>query len=246
MLDLLSPVSLLKNVVNLTSYPPPPYVAYHIPMNDTDLRYYVRPIGSRFVQALVYGLLAAIPILTDFVGVWLYLGIFYDVKFNKVGRRAQHGILPVVVKEKLHLDAMKEKLHLERWLPNKSSALLKKMERNQSNVLVNANRKTILIATMEYDIADWEIKIKIGGLGVMAQTMGRHLEHQDLIWIVPCVSGIHYPTDQRARLIIIKILDTEYTIQVQYHHFRNITYVLLDASVFSSANQEGPLPRTNG
>ena len=29
-LDLLSPVSLLKNVVNLTSYPPPPYVSYHI------------------------------------------------------------------------------------------------------------------------------------------------------------------------------------------------------------------------
>lgn len=73
-LDLLSPVSLLKNVVNLTGYPPSPYVAYHITMNDADLRYYVRPIGSRFVQALVYGLLAAIPILTGSIGVWLYLG----------------------------------------------------------------------------------------------------------------------------------------------------------------------------
>ena len=42
-------------------------------------------------------------------------------------------------------------------------------------------RHTVLIATLEYDIADWNIKIKIGGLGVMAQLMGKNLEHQDLV-----------------------------------------------------------------
>ena len=30
-------------------------------------------------------------------------------------------------------------------------------------------QRTILIATMEYGIEDWNIKIKIGGLGVMAE-----------------------------------------------------------------------------
>ena len=241
-LDLLSPVSLLKNVVNITDFPPSPYVAYHITVNDADLRYYVNPTGSRFAQSLVYALLATIPILTGSLGVWLYLHVFYDVKFNELGRRPQHNIIPGVVKKSLHLDAMKEKLHLERWLPNKSSALLERMERNQSNVLVNANRKKILIATMEYDITDWEIKIKIGGLGVMAQTMSRHLEHQDLIWVVPCVRGIDYPIDQRARSINVNILDTEYTVQVQYHHLRNITYVLLDAPVFRQQTKENPYP----
>ena len=34
--------------------------------------------------------------------------------------------------------------------------------------LAVSNRRTILIATMEYDIEDWNIKIKIGGLGVIA------------------------------------------------------------------------------
>jgi hypothetical protein len=29
---------------------------------------------------------------------------------------------------------------------------------------VNTRRRTVLIATMEYDIEDWGIKIKIGGL----------------------------------------------------------------------------------
>ena len=38
------------------------------------------------------------------------------------------------------------------------------------------DRRTVLIATMEYDIEDWAIKVKIGGLGVMAQLMGKNRE----------------------------------------------------------------------
>ncbi|KAJ9654948.1 hypothetical protein H2201_008910, partial [Coniosporium apollinis] len=68
------------------------------------------------------------------------------------------------------------------------------------------NRRTVLIATMEYDIEDWEIKIKIGGLGVMAQLMGKNLGHQDLIWVVPCVGGIDYPTDTPADPMEVTIL----------------------------------------
>ena len=35
------------------------------------------------------------------------------------------------------------------------------------------DRQRVLIATVEYDIEDWAIKVKIGGLGVMAQLMGK-------------------------------------------------------------------------
>ncbi len=229
-LDLLSPVSLLKNVVNVTAYPPAPYVAYHIAVNDGDMRFSLTPIGSQWRQAAVYALLIVIPIITASIGAWLYLCLFYDVKFNKIGRSEKHSILPV---------AMKERFALVPWLPHNKR---EKVDPSQSNVMVNANRKTILIATMEYDIDDWEIKIKIGGLGVMAQTMSKHLEHQDLIWVVPCVGGIEYPTDQRAKPITVTILDQEYTIQVQYHHLRNITYVLLDAPVFRQQTKENPYP----
>jgi len=241
-LDRLAPVSLLKDVVTVDAFPPSPYLAYHIDVNDANLRYYMTPIGSRYRQAAVYGLLLVIPILTGIIGIWVYLWVFYDVKFNKIGRSAKHTVLPVAVKETLHLHSMKEKLHLERWLPNRSSALLEKMEQTQSNIMVNANRKTILIATMEYDIDDWEIKIKIGGLGVMAQTMSKHLDHLDLIWVVPCVGGIQYPMDQRAKPITIRVLDSEYIVQIQYHHLRNITYVLLDAPIFRQQTKEDPYP----
>ena len=46
-------------------------------------------------------------------------------------------------------------------------------------------RLTVLIATMEYEIEDWNIKVKIGGLGVMSSLMGKNLKHQDLIWVIP-------------------------------------------------------------
>lgn len=232
-LDLISPVSLLKNVVNVSAYPPSPHLAYQIDLNDGDMRYRLTPIGSQWRQSAIYALLIAIPILTGSVAVWLYLFVFYDVKFNKIGRSEKPGILPM---------AVKDKLRLTNWRPKRSSILLGGTEATQSNAMANENRKTILIATMEYDIDDWDIKIKIGGLGVMAQTMSKHLQHQDLIWVVPCVDGIHYPTDQRAKPITVTVLGQDYIIQVQYHHLRNITYVLLDAPVFRQQTKENPYP----
>ena len=105
-------------------------------------------------------------------------------------------------------------------------------------------RRNVLIATMEYDIEDWNIKIKIGGLGVMAQLMGKSLGHQDLIWIVPCVGGVDYPEneDERSMPFNITVLGQHYQINVRTHIFRNITYVLLDAPLFRKQTKAEPYP----
>lgn len=95
---------------------------------------------------------------------------------------------------------------------------------------------------MEYDIEDWQIKIKIGGLGVMAQLMGKSLTHQDLIWVVPCVGGIDYPVDTLGEPMVVTILGEPYEIQVQYHVLNNITYVLLDAPIFRQQTKTDPYP----
>ena len=55
----------------------------------------------------------------------------------------------------------------------------------QSSQCATPTRLTVLIATMEYDIEDWGIKVKIGGLGVMSSLMGKNLKHQNLIWVIP-------------------------------------------------------------
>lgn len=102
----------------------------------------------------------------------------------------------------------------------------------------------MLIATVEYNIDDWNIKVKIGGLGVMAQLMGKALGHQDLVWVVPCVGDIQYPDlpEEKAEPMTVEILDVPYTVNVSYHQVENITYVLLDAPVFRQQTKAEPYP----
>ena len=241
-LDLLSPVSLLKNVINITAFPPAPHLAYHVTMNDADFRYSLTPMGSRIVQIIIFCLLALIPVVMGIVGILIYHRTFSVVKFNELGRpetvwSEKHPTLAMMVKPIICA---------EKLVPTKARTTFNNLVRHRSKAIsktiMNAKRKTVLIATMEYEIADWNIKIKIGGLGVISELMSKHLEHMDLIWVVPCVEGIQYPTDQRAKPITITILGENHSIQVQYHHVKNITYVILDAPVFRKQTKADPYP----
>lgn len=96
---------------------------------------------------------------------------------------------------------------------------------------------------MEYEIDDWDIRIGNVGLGAMTQLMSKHLEHQDRVWVVPCVRGIVYPGDDRAHPMTITIFGSCYIVQVQYHRLRNITFVWFDAPVFRAQTKAEPCPR---
>lgn len=72
--------------------------------------------------------------------------------------------------------------------------------------------------------------------------MGRTLRDQDLIWVVPCTGGIDFPIDTPAMPMVVTILEQEYSVQVQYHKFLNITYVLLDAPIFRQQTKSDPYP----
>ena len=245
-LELLSPVSLLKNVVNITDFPPSPHVAYRISVNDATLRYYLKPIGSQWSQLLIFIVLSVIPVLTGVFGVWTYLHVFYSVKVNRIGMsNKNNSMLPM---SNLHLpqfSGLVPKSTLGRIMQMRHKTLTRS-EDGLSRPLgtpLPSNKRTVLIATMEYDIDDWDIKIKIGGLGVMARTMSRNLEHQNLVWVIPCVGGVEYPMDQRAKDMNITILGVDHTVRVQYHHLRNITYVLLDAPMFRQQTSAEPYPK---
>ena len=100
----------------------------------------------------------------------------------------------------------------------------------------------MLIATMEYNIDDFDIKIKIGGLGVMAQLMATSLSHLDLVWVVPMVGDVHYPTEkmEAAEPMFVDVMGQPYEIQVYYHVWKNITYVILDAPIFRKQTKKDP------
>ncbi|OCK73844.1 glycosyltransferase family 5 protein [Lepidopterella palustris CBS 459.81] len=245
-LDRTPPDSLTQSVVNFTALPPRPYLAYRMELNDGNNAFRLIPAGNRIQQVLLFALLWSIPVVTGAVSIWTYMGAFYGVKFNKIGVVQKKGLLGFAFRRKFEklADDDKDDNGRQSFL---LSTLRPRSAQNISTtelptIAMHTKRRTVLIATMEYDIEDWNIKIKIGGLGVMAQLMGKNLSHQDLIWVVPCVGGVDYPIDQPAESMTISILGSSYEIQVQYHTLRNITYVLLDAPVFRQQTKSEPYP----
>ncbi|RAL03720.1 alpha-1,3-glucan synthase [Aspergillus ibericus CBS 121593] len=241
-LDQVPPVTLLSNVFNVTIPPPSPYLSFKLTVDDGDLRVYAVPAGSRWVQLALFILLAVIPVATAVGAVYTYLKAFYKVKFNQIGVTEKTStfapFVSVLHKATRSADDREANSGLDR------TSMIPTLSHGASVVgaTVNVQRRTVLIATMEYDIEDWAIKIKIGGLGVMAQLMGKHLTHQDLIWVVPCVGGVEYPKDDIQEPMVVTVLGNKYQVDVQYHRLHNITYVLLDAPVFRAQSKSDPYP----
>ncbi|KAL1865860.1 Cell wall alpha-1,3-glucan synthase ags1 [Diaporthe australafricana] len=230
--DRLSPTALTPNFFNISSTPPGSALSYKLRFNDNTLKFVVEPQGNWWLQIILFILLAVLPVVGGLFAIWTFMGSFYKVKVNKIGFK-RRGRSPFG-----KAAGRLSNLSFEDFRKPRDS-----MEMSDVSAgAVAIKRRTVVIATMEYNIDDWNIKIKIGGLGVMAQLMGKALEHQDLIWVVPCVSGIEYPIDQRAASFFPVIMGKEYEVEVQYHRVNNITYVLLDAPIFRKQTKADPYP----
>ena len=243
-LDRMPPSSLSKTALNISSAPNLPHMGYQVQINDATLSFRLVPVGNMWLQIIIFIVMTVAPIMSGMVAVWVYQGAFYSIKFNKIGvTKGAAGLIPAWMKPKRGKKGMKPLLLGGGSTPPTGSRLNIPGETAGAVVGVPAaDRRTVLIATMEYDIKDWDIKIKIGGLGVMAQLMGANLGHQDLIWVVPCVGGIDYPEAERAEPMTVTILGSTYEVEVQYHVLNNITYVLLDAPVFRKQTKSDPYP----
>ncbi|KAK2735900.1 Cell wall alpha-1,3-glucan synthase ags1 [Onygenales sp. PD_40] len=239
-LDRLPPSSLSDTLVNITAPPPSPHLAWLFSLDDGTLRFELHPVGSQYHQLALFILLWVIPVLTAAAGIYLFMKSFYQVKFNQVGISAKRNYIPLALRRRFKKNGTENLSQMNPLvkLANKSGFL----QSTPALVGGSDSKRMVLIATMEYDIEDWGIKIKIGGLGVMAQLMGKNLGHQELIWVVPCVGGVDYPVDQEAEPMSVTVLGSAYEVKVQYHVLRNITYVLLDAPVFRQQSKTEPYP----
>ncbi|KAF2804995.1 alpha-1,3-glucan synthase Ags2 [Mytilinidion resinicola] len=237
-LDRMPPNTLADVVVNFTTSPPSPYLAYTFSLDDGNLSFERVPVGNRWYQLTLFLLLWIIPVLAAIFGVWLYMQSFYGVKFNEFGASEKASIIPSALRWTHETMKSSETVNA----PPPRRLFKRNAFSPRLSEILSSSRRCVLIATMEYDIEDWAIKIKIGGLGVMAQLMGKNLEHQDLIWVVPCVGGVDYPTDRPAEPMAVRILGNIYEVQVQYHTLKNITYVLLDSPLFRKQSKAEPYP----
>ncbi|KAI3390844.1 hypothetical protein diail_8547 [Diaporthe ilicicola] len=237
-LDWLKPDTLADNAINITKGPGMPYVGWRLLVNDGNWNYRLVPTGSAWNQLALSFLLGLVPFACAWFTLWMFKKSYYQVKLNQRGIATGGGFWKDMVsrlKRSEHRDTdEKQKATAPGYSTLNTTALAAGS---------HGPRRTTLIATMEYEIEDWNIKIKIGGLGKMASLMGSAaLAHQDLIWVIPCVGGIDYPIDTVGDPIMVTINNTQYPVQVQYHKLRNITFVLLDAPVFRAQTKSEPYP----
>ncbi|KAL8701695.1 MAG: hypothetical protein Q9224_000388, partial [Gallowayella concinna] len=243
-LDWVPPDSLAKNVIQFPRPASSKHLAYRLSINDGNYSYSFGAIGDTWVQTALAVLLALLPLLMGMLCCVAFMKFFYKVKFNEMGITEKGGLLPYF--RPMLPDQKALRRSVANLFTDSKIGLAAPPQDGLSGALAaetgSPDRRTVLIATMEYEIEDWDIKIKIGGLGVMASLMGKNLGHQNLIWVVPCVGGVHYPVDRVAQPMDIVIFGKSYRIEVQYHTLRNITFVLLDAPVFRKQSKAEPYP----
>lgn len=237
-IDRLPVNSLTPNYLNVTM-PPRPYLAWELHVNDHTGKWTVKPIGHEASSIIAFVLLVTIPILTALAAVAIFRYSFYQIKINKWGQKPnkETSYFPIVGAHSEKKDAaVSEKAahHHEKVKP---------LDRIIGWPEDPNKRRKVLIATLEYEILDWKLKVKIGGLGVMSSLMGKAMTDVDLIWVIPKVQDIDYPQGDFAEPIEVVIFGEPYLIEVETHTVGNITYVILDSPVFRAQTKSDPYPQ---
>ncbi|KAF9053716.1 modular protein with glycoside hydrolase family 13 and glycosyltransferase family 5 domains [Hymenopellis radicata] len=202
----------------------------------------LKPRGQSWVGATMYALLLAIPIITGTLAVLVFMWSFYGIRHNQYGVKAKsnNSYFPI-------LGALAGKSTTD--LKDGSGGTSEKFfggHKHNTDIIGwpedKNKRRKVLIATLEYEIIDWKVKVKIGGLGVMSSLMGKAMTDVDLIWVVPKVKDVEYPAGDPAEPIEVIIFGEPYLIEVETHVLDNITYVILDSPVFRAQTKADPYP----
>lgn len=186
-LDLLDPTTIARNVINVSTSPTHG-IGYRITVNDGNYSFKLTNVGSVMLQATVALMLCLFPIGTGVLGACSFAGVFYAVKLNKRGtanlpaRRNFDRLLRIQ-------GAVRSKF----WRTSKTDSS-EIPTSSHFRVSTGSYGKSVLIATIEYEIPDWSVNVKIGGLGAMASLMAKTNEAKKLFWVVPCFGDIKYPT----------------------------------------------------
>ncbi|KAJ3541757.1 hypothetical protein NM688_g6042 [Phlebia brevispora] len=240
-LDRLPPNTAAPNYLNMSA-PPPPHLAWALIVDDTSMTWSLEPRGQSAVGAIMFALLLSIPLITGILAVVVFMWSFYGIKYNKWGvkpNKDHSNYFPI-------LGALGHKSTSN--INKDASPMSEKMfgHHKQTDIIGwpedRNKRRKVLIATLEYEIIDWKLKVKIGGLGVMSSLMGKAMTDVDLVWVIPKVKDLEYPPGEPAEPIEVIIFGEPYLIEVETHVLDNITYVILDSPVFRAQTKSDPYP----
>ncbi|KAL7416221.1 putative alpha-1,3-glucan synthase [Mrakia frigida] len=218
-MDRLPPNSLTANYFNMTA-PPVNKLGWTLSVNDKSGKWSLVPRGHASFNIVVFFLFLIIPPLTAILTAVLYQKRFYAIKVNKYGVKAG--------KESSGNEEKDSRLG-----PGQKIIGWPEDEKK---------RRKVLLATLEYEIMDWNIKVKIGGLGVMSKLMASAMTDCDMIWVIPKVGGIVYPAGESTEPIEVVIFGEVYLIECEIHVYQHITYYILDSPVFRAQTKSDPYP----
>ncbi|KAJ7219301.1 modular protein with glycoside hydrolase family 13 and glycosyltransferase family 5 domains, partial [Mycena pura] len=237
-LDRLPPNTAAPNYLNMSA-PPSPHLAWALLVDDSDMSWSLEPRGEASVGAIMYSLLLSIPLITGTIAVVVFMWSFYGIKHNQYGVKAKSrkNYFPILGLGNKSANDTKDGEHMsEKLFGHKHNTEVIGWPEDKNK------RRKVLIATLEYEIIDWKLKVKIGGLGVMSSLMGKAMTDVDLIWVVPKVKDVEYPAGEPAEPIEVIIFGEPYLIEVETHVLDNITYVILDSPVFRAQTKADPYP----
>lgn len=238
-LDRLPPNTVAPNYLNMSA-PPKPHLAWSLIVDDHDMSWTLKPRGRSSVGAIMYALLLSIPLVTGTLAVFIFMWSFYGIKHNQYGVKPKNSThyFPII-----GALASKSTADLKEGVPISEKFFGQKQNMEIIGWPEDKNkRRKVLIATLEYEIIDWKLKVKIGGLGVMSSLMGKAMTDIDLVWVVPKVKDLEYPAGDPAEPIEVIIFGEPYLIEVETHILDNITYVILDSPVFRAQTKADPYP----
>jgi alpha-1,3-glucan synthase len=221
------------------SAPPHPHVSWTLVVDDSDLTWTLVPRGESAIGAIMYALLLSIPIVTGTLAVVIFMWSFYGIRHNKWGVAKEHAsYFPILgsLGNKSKSDLKEPSIMSEKLFGHHKHAEIIGWPEDKNK------RRKVLISTLEYEIIDWKLKVKIGGLGVMSSLMGKAMSDVDLIWVIPKVKDLEYPAGDPAEPIEVIIFGEPYLIEVETHVLDNITYVILDSPVFRAQTKADPYP----
>lgn len=236
-MDRLPPNSVAPNYLNMSA-PPRPHLAWNLLIDDATMTWSLVPRGQASVGAIMYSLLLSIPLITGVLAVLIFMWTFYGIKYNQYGVKTKNHSNYFPILGSLG-SSSKSTTDLKDSMPiiggHKQQQVIGWPEdRNK--------RRKVLISTLEYEVMDWKLKVKIGGLGVMSSLMGKAMTDVDLVWVVPKVKDLDYPAGDPAEPIEVIIFGEPYLIEVETHQLDNITYVFLDSPVFRAQTKSDPYP----
>ncbi|KAF7323001.1 Modular protein with glycoside hydrolase family 13 and glycosyltransferase family 5 domains [Mycena chlorophos] len=238
-MDRLPPNSDAPNYLNMSA-PPSPHLAWALLINDYDMSWTLEPRGEAVVGVIMYSLLLAIPLLTGSLAALVFMWSFYGIKHNQYGvkTKSHKNYFPILGLGSKSNESKEDHHHVSEKIfgGHKHNAEIIGWPEDKNK------RRKVLIATLEYEIIDWKLKVKIGGLGVMSSLMGKAMTDVDLVWVVPKVKDVEYPAGEPAEPIEVIIFGEPYLIEVETHVLDNITYVILDSPVFRAQTKADPYP----